>query len=100
MVFLKMRISSIPGNQLVNKIPAAPSLVVSGLNFSDNTVTEQKGRASAMHTAVERPTTPAPTTATLTLVIADRTKPGTKGAARRLPLWVCKTQGYFMKTCF
>lgn len=52
--------------------PAAPSLVVSGLNFSARRVTEHRGRASAMQTAVENPTTPPPTTATLTLFIMDR----------------------------
>lgn len=62
----------IPGNSAAKRIPAAPSLVVFGLNVSARTVTEQKGRASAMQTAVERPITPAPTTTILTLFILDR----------------------------
>lgn len=55
-----------PGNLAANRIPAAPSLVVSGLKLSASRVTEHHGSASATHTAVERPTTPAPTTATRT----------------------------------
>ena len=55
-----------PGKVVENRIPAAPSLVVSGLNVSASKVTEQRGRDSATHTAVENPTTPAPTTTTLT----------------------------------
>lgn len=45
--------------------------MVSGLNWSASRVTEQNGRASAMQTAVEKPITPAPTTATLTLFILE-----------------------------
>lgn len=65
-----------PGNSAANRIPAAPSLVVSGLNLSAIRVTEQRGSASAMQTAVETPTTPAPTTATLTVFICNRESGG------------------------
>lgn len=60
------QMAAAPGNLAAYRIPAAPSLVVSGLKRSASRVTEHKGRASATHTAVERPTTPAPTTATRT----------------------------------
>lgn len=46
-------------------IPAATSLVVLGLNWSERSATEQLGQVSVMHRAVDRPMTPAPTTATL-----------------------------------
>lgn len=51
-------------------IPAATSLVVLGLNWSERTVTEQLGQVSVMHSAVDRPMTPAPTTATLGAAIS------------------------------
>lgn len=46
-------------------IPAATSPVVLGLNWSERTITEQLGQVSVMHSAVDRPMIPAPTTATL-----------------------------------
>lgn len=46
-------------------IPAATSLVVLGQNWSERTVTEQLGQVSVMRSAVDRPMSPAPTTATL-----------------------------------
>ena len=62
----------VPGYWAANKIPAATSLVVLGENLSARRVTEQKGRASATQTAVESPTTPAPTTTTFTLFILEQ----------------------------
>ena len=44
--------------------PAAPSLVVSGVNLSAITVTLTVGSLSRMHTAEESPIMPPPTTAT------------------------------------
>lgn len=44
--------------------PAAPSLVVFGVNLSAIIVTLTVGSLSRMHTAVESPMIPAPTTAT------------------------------------
>lgn len=49
---------------------------MSGLKVSAIRVTVQKGRASAMQTAVEKPITPAPTTTTLMLFILDGARAG------------------------
>lgn len=51
-------------------IPAATSLVVSGVNLSEMTVMELPGTSLEMHTAVDSPITPAPMTAMHTMSTA------------------------------